>query len=201
VAGAAGAGAEGASVASLSPLTALAVHDALQDLSSRRLFIKWPNDLIIEQKKLVGILVEARRGSAVFGNVLATAPDELFAVIGVGINVKRPAEDAFTGAAWLNEGAVRPLELEEVAAAVIDGVLAHYEAWLAAGRSFAPFAARYRERMALLDEQVCVRTATGALIACGRVEGVDEAGRLLVAGEKGVSAVAAGEVTLRDAEK
>jgi hypothetical protein len=52
--------------------------------------------------------------------------------------------------------------------------------------------------MALLGEWVCVRDATGAELACGTVEGVDNAGHLLLAGNRGPLAVAAGEVTLRD---
>jgi BirA family biotin operon repressor/biotin-[acetyl-CoA-carboxylase] ligase len=193
-----GGGTSGVSLASLSPLTALAVHEALQGLSSRKLFIKWPNDLISDQGKLAGILVEARKGSAVLSGVQGPASDATLAVIGIGINVKRPAGDAFAGAAWLSEGAERRLELEEVAAAVINRVLVHYENWLGVGRSFAPFAARYQEHMALLGEGVCVRDAAGGLVASGEVKGVDEAGQLVVAGELGVVSVAAGEVTLRD---
>jgi BirA family biotin operon repressor/biotin-[acetyl-CoA-carboxylase] ligase len=186
------------SVASLSPLTALAAHDALQGFSSQRLSIKWPNDLVLERGKLAGILVEAKRGGAVFPNAPKVSPKSLFAVIGVGINVNRPTEGAFVDAAYLQEGAGRGLELEEVAAAVIDGILAYHASWLDAGCSFAPFAVEYRRRMALLGVPVCVRSATGMVIASGSVKGVDKQGRLLVAQAQGVVAVAAGEVTLRD---
>jgi BirA family biotin operon repressor/biotin-[acetyl-CoA-carboxylase] ligase len=209
-------GTKNVSLASLSPLTALAVHEALQPFTSAELLIKWPNDLISEQGKLAGILVETRTQSAVFADAAsavssansaqlsgfastrAPAPSGSFVVIGIGVNVKRPVEGAFAGAAWLGEGAERRIELEGVAAAVINSVLSHHAAWLGAGCSFAPFAARYREHMALLGRQVCVRDAAGGLIASGQVEGIDEAGRLVVAGEAGVVPVAAGEVTLRN---
>jgi BirA family biotin operon repressor/biotin-[acetyl-CoA-carboxylase] ligase len=188
-------------MASLSPLTALAVHGALQSFSSRRLFIKWPNDLVSEQGKLAGILVEVRRGDTVFDGARGSLSDSSLsslAVIGVGINVNRPPEGAFAGASYLDEGTGCGLDLEAVAAAAIDGILTCHERWLDGGCCFAPFVAEYRQHMALLGEPVCVRDATGAEMASGSVEGVDDEGQLLVATARGVVTIAAGEVTLRD---
>jgi BirA family biotin operon repressor/biotin-[acetyl-CoA-carboxylase] ligase len=193
-------------MASLSLLTALAVHDALQSFSSRRLLIKWPNDLISEQGKLAGILVEVKRRDTVFYGAQGCSPDSaqdissesFLAVIGVGINVNRPSEGAFAGASYLNDGTTRRADLEAVAASAIDGVLARHERWFGGGRSFAPFMTEYRRHMALLGEPICVRDSVGTVIADGSVEGVDESGRLLIATKQGVVTIAAGEVTLRD---
>ncbi|MDR1014231.1 MAG: hypothetical protein LBL86_04535, partial [Coriobacteriales bacterium] len=118
-------------------------------------------------------------------------------VIGVGINVNRPAEGAFAGAAYLSDELGHALCLEAIAAAALDALLDRYEAWCAAGRSFAPFVPEYREHMALLGEQVCVRDAAGTEVAQGIVQGIDDDARLLLAGPRGTAAVSAGEVTLR----
>jgi BirA family biotin operon repressor/biotin-[acetyl-CoA-carboxylase] ligase len=214
------------SVASLSPLAALAVRGALQPLTSQRISIKWPNDLITEGGKLVGVLVEMKPESRLFAagaqgasgahgvsrghgaskghgasaknGAPSPSPSSVF-VVGVGINVSRPEEGGFDGAAYLEDGAEGVRRLEDVAAAAIDGFLDYRGSWLAAGCSFSPFVAEYHEHMALLGSRVCVRDASGKEVASGVVRGIDDEARLLLAGPQGVvTAVAAGEVTLRD---
>jgi BirA family biotin operon repressor/biotin-[acetyl-CoA-carboxylase] ligase len=90
------------------------------------------------------------------------------------------------------------LPLEDVAAAVINELLGHYEKWREADCSFAPFVADYRARMAFAGEQVCVRDAAGNEVARGAIEGIDDQARLVLTGPQGPIAVVAGEVTLRD---
>lgn len=72
----------------LSLATGLAVQQAVQQTTSIALDIRWPNDLLVGERKLGGILVE----SAVEHGKEATLR---YAVIGVGINVHHasfPAE-------------------------------------------------------------------------------------------------------------
>jgi BirA family biotin operon repressor/biotin-[acetyl-CoA-carboxylase] ligase len=60
----------------LALMTAIAVHDALLDVCSLETDIKWPNDILVNEKKLCGILaetVETSQGRAV--------------VVGIGINL------------------------------------------------------------------------------------------------------------------
>jgi biotin-(acetyl-CoA carboxylase) ligase len=140
-------------------------------------------------------LVETKRGDAFFCEDATTLP---LVIIGIGVNVNRPQEGAFAGAAYLNDATGERLELEAVAAAVINQLFDHCDRWLAAGCSFAPFAAEYRAHMALLGQEVCVRSAQGALIARGTVQGIDNAAQLLLQGPQTMTTVTAGEVTLRD---
>jgi BirA family biotin operon repressor/biotin-[acetyl-CoA-carboxylase] ligase len=61
--------------ASLLPLAVpLAVCEAVESLAPVRCAVKWPNDVWLEERKLAGVLIEAR-------------PREEWAVIGVGLNV------------------------------------------------------------------------------------------------------------------
>lgn len=64
-------------MADITPLTGLAICQALRDYTGLDLKIKWPNDIIIGKKKLVGILTEM---SAEFDAVE-------YIVTGIGINV------------------------------------------------------------------------------------------------------------------
>ncbi|MDQ6950155.1 MAG: biotin--[acetyl-CoA-carboxylase] ligase [Mariprofundales bacterium] len=65
----------------LSLLTALALFDALNLPNSR---LKWPNDLLVDGKKIAGILTEMRTGTATDGTRINAV------VIGIGINLRTP---------------------------------------------------------------------------------------------------------------
>jgi BirA family biotin operon repressor/biotin-[acetyl-CoA-carboxylase] ligase len=205
-----------ASLASLSPLTALAAWEATHAFAADELRIKWPNDLISARGKLAGILVESKR-DVTPGSDTPDVPDALpvsrVAVIGVGVNVNRPGQGAPVTGAYLNDrsnefgelvgtvgtgSSCDQLSLEDVAAAVINELLGHYERWRAAACSFASFAADYRVHMALVGEEVCVRDVAGNELARGIIEGIDDRARLTLTGSQGSTAVVAGEVTLRD---
>ena len=58
----------------------LAVCEAAESVAPVRCRVKWPNDVWIDERKVAGVLVEAR-------------PDEGWAVIGVGVNVAVAPED------------------------------------------------------------------------------------------------------------
>jgi BirA family transcriptional regulator, biotin operon repressor / biotin---[acetyl-CoA-carboxylase] ligase len=70
-----------AHAAPLLPLAVpVAVCEAAESVAPVRCQVKWPNDVWIDERKVAGILVEAR-------------PDEGWAVIGVGLNVAIPQDD------------------------------------------------------------------------------------------------------------
>ena len=64
----------------LTLVMAYAVAQAIHDVMDLPCLIKWPNDIVVNQKKVCGILTEMNVGKAGIENV----------VIGVGINVNRP---------------------------------------------------------------------------------------------------------------
>lgn len=65
------------------PLTlgcALAVADAVENVTGAKAEIRWPNDLLVNEKKFCGILLESS----------AEATRIQYAVLGIGINVNQP---------------------------------------------------------------------------------------------------------------
>jgi len=79
----------------LSFVAALAIYDSAKDLlpANSPLEVKWPNDLLLENKKLAGILIETIPGPDKAVTTLA---------IGCGVNLNHaPAQTAY-GATWLN---------------------------------------------------------------------------------------------------
>lgn len=58
-------------------LVSLALHDTLRICFEARTYIKWPNDILIDDKKIAGILIETTLAGETIKN----------AVIGIGINI------------------------------------------------------------------------------------------------------------------
>ncbi|MFM2000363.1 MAG: hypothetical protein RL204_2310, partial [Bacteroidota bacterium] len=63
----------------LSRITALAIREAMEALTDKDVFIKWPNDIIVEGKKICGILIENNWSDFKIQS----------AIIGFGINVNQ----------------------------------------------------------------------------------------------------------------
>lgn len=176
----------------LTMLCSLAVCDAVEEMTGLRLALKWPNDLLLEGRKVGGILTEG----AFVGGRLAHA------VVGVGLNVNvefgAPEEGADAQElANLGEEATslmcrlgRPVDRNALLLAILEGVDDRY--WrLAEGERFH---GEWSRRLATLGQRV--RVQAGAETLLGVAEGVDEGGALLLRGEDGeVRRILAGDVT------
>jgi BirA family biotin operon repressor/biotin-[acetyl-CoA-carboxylase] ligase len=127
--------------------------------------IKWPNDIWIDRRKLAGILVEAR-------------PQEGWAVLGVGVNVREAPDIEHSISLG---GAIGVEEL-------LERLLLTLDAWL--NRPLPEVLAAWRSRDALFGQPV--RWENGS----GKGAGIDEAGALLVDTDSGRVALDAGEVHL-----
>jgi BirA family transcriptional regulator, biotin operon repressor / biotin---[acetyl-CoA-carboxylase] ligase len=154
---------------------AVGVADVVAEhLADRDVAIKWPNDVLVDGRKVAGILAEGR-------------PQEGWAVLGIGINVaidvsSLPEELRATAATM----GLEPAGVETVLA----GLLAALEGRLEEDR--ATVLAAWRERDALRGRDVA--WAAGS----GRAAGVDGSGRLVVdLPGGGRAALDAGEVHLQ----
>ena len=171
-------------VASLALAAALGIAEGLEALGVVPT-VKWPNDVLAGGGKVAGVLLE----------MSAEADRVDWVVIGVGVNVRRPADlDArAAGATYLRD--VADDSVPAVVAALLDGIASAYRRWVDGG--FPALQNGYESRLALLGAPVRVSGLDGVVRAEGIARGVDDQGRLLVESERGVVAVVAGEVTLR----
>lgn len=134
--------------------------------------MKWPNDVLLDGRKIAGILVEGR-------------PQEGWAVLGIGVNVALARQDfppelqSTAGTLGLEPEAIEP---------TLQRLLAQLELWLPAEEE--SVLAAVREKDALLGAQVS--WAGGE----GRAGGIDGEGRLVVITDAGHVALDAGEVHL-----
>jgi BirA family biotin operon repressor/biotin-[acetyl-CoA-carboxylase] ligase len=169
------------------PLAAgLATAEAASDFSvDARL--KWPNDVVVADRKLAGILVEGLSGA---GGLEA-------AVIGIGLNVgldpaSLPGDlrDRVTSLAALAE---RPVAVTDAAAAVLARLRVWYDRL---AREGAPrVLAAWRERSVPWWGRP-VEARSGGSILRGTAQGLDERGALLLDLEDGSRvAVVSGEVS------
>ncbi len=172
-------------VAPLALVIALGIARGLAEHLRVDVGLKWPNDVQLSRGKLSGVLLE-----------MAAESDRVdWVVVGVGLNVRCPAELKRPAVAALDD-AVPGLRIAPAVAAALEGIAATYAEWTASG--FAPMRAEYESRSTLVGRAVTVSDMTGAVCASGTVMGIDDNGRLLVATLGGVEAISAGEVTLRE---
>ncbi len=168
-------------VSALALALGLALRDAVLPLINSAPEIKWPNDLLVNGKKLAGVLVESQLQG-----------DQLQAVVvGVGLNVATsefPEEIAATATSLALLGAAR-LEREALLFELLDAIAARVNAYQTAGIS--GILAELNAADALRGKRVRVEGATGV----GR--GLDDQGRLLIEDEQQkVHAVLSGTVEL-----
>jgi BirA family transcriptional regulator, biotin operon repressor / biotin---[acetyl-CoA-carboxylase] ligase len=162
---------------------------ALKELNLQGLQLKWPNDLLVQGKKLGGVLIELRAETA----------GPAFVVIGIGLNVALGEhalqEIAASGipATDLQRAGLAGAGRNAVAAAVIGQCVAGLLEFEQG--SLKPFIGDWRQADALEGKAVNVSGADG--VASGMARGIDVHGALLLETRAGVQRFIAGDVTVR----
>ena len=169
--------------AQLGFVAALGLGDALDSIAELgpRLRYKWPNDLLLDGRKLAGILLESE--TAASGRVG-------FVVIGAGVNLaSSPAQTEYPSIslAAIGVATVCPSRL-------LEAFVREFDRWLACWREegFAPVREAWLARASGIGEDIRVRLER--MILTGRFVDLDETGALLLDGVDGPRRVAAGDV-------
>jgi BirA family transcriptional regulator, biotin operon repressor / biotin---[acetyl-CoA-carboxylase] ligase len=133
----------------LSLVGGLAVADALVAVASVPARIRWPNDLLVDGRKVCGILAEASSDS-----VGAGAGRLHHVILGIGVNLAQTAfpEALADRATSLRLVTGRAPEAAAVLAAVLEQLARHYDVWRAGG--FAALRAAWLERSTLPGQTV-----------------------------------------------
>jgi BirA family biotin operon repressor/biotin-[acetyl-CoA-carboxylase] ligase len=160
----------------LSLVTGVAVADAVERALGLSAQIKWPNDVLVNRKKVAGILAEAR-GPAV--------------VVGIGINVNQtreelpPASPAPAASLFTIDGVER--DRAPILADVLARLEHHYTAWRERGLDGVYIDLGSRDF--LRGREISVDGVAGKAIQ------IDRRGRLEVETAEGTRTVESGEVT------
>ena len=167
-------------------VASLALYDALVAVTGRpeAFALKWPNDVLLRDQKLAGILLE-------------TLGPHL--VIGIGVNLV-----AAPGRAEVEAGAVPPVCLKDALGveiapeAFLDALAAAYAPLETQFTQFgfAPIRQAWLARAARLGEPITARTVRDT--SRGTFEDVDAAGNLVLRTAQGPLAIAAADVYFDD---
>jgi len=177
--------------AQITLLAGVAAATALRRLyQTDRIFIKWPNDLLIGSKKISGILSEMR---------LSEQGDIDYIVVGIGVNVNLPA-GTFTRelrdtAVSLNFATGKKNSCNEVLNGILEEMTALYEPWQRRGaEAILPM---WRDLNCTLARDVIVKDEDKIIFA-GRAVSISDTGALEVQNEAGsIRRFDFGEVSIR----
>ena len=172
-----------AAAAQLGFVAALGLGEALAALTGGGLPIryKWPNDLLVDGRKIAGILLESE---------IAASGTVEFVVVGVGVNlVSKPdgVEYPATSLAEAGNAGIAPSLL-------LQAFVRHFDDWVRRWRAqgFGPVRSAWLARASGLGEPIRVRLDRATL--AGRFLDLDPEGALLLDAAGGCRRIAAGEV-------
>lgn len=156
-----------ADAAKITLLSAVAICEALSRSTELNIHIKWPNDLLINNKKVAGILTE-----------LSAEMDRVrFMVIGAGVNVNTSVKQLPDSATSLKHETGKNFSR----VALIQEILFSIEHWyeILNKNGFAPVIQRWRDLSSTLGKKVTVGNVKGKAVD------LDEHGGLIIQNESG----------------
>lgn len=165
-------------------LTGIAVYEALRTTADVETVLKWPNDVLVGDRKLAGILVER-----------VETPTGPAAVVGVGLNVSLAASELpVPTATSLAIEHASTLDRSVIVRSLMRTFEPLYRAWAAAeGDPGQGMLASYVRRCSTVGRQVRVQLPDGSTLA-GTAEAVNADGQLVVADGMSRRALSAGDV-------
>jgi BirA family biotin operon repressor/biotin-[acetyl-CoA-carboxylase] ligase len=172
----------------LSLLAGVALAGSVSRIGELEAALKWPNDLLVAERKCAGILAETvpTAGGGRPGAV----------VVGIGLNVTLRADELpYPEATSLRLAGATCTDRDPLLRALLRGFAEWYARWRGAGGDPEASGLReaYLDRCATLGQRVRVSLPDGTSIT-GLATDVDADGRLVVCDGDRVSAVAAGDV-------
>ena len=178
-------------VAQVTLLAGVAVVKALRKLyATDAIMIKWPNDLLLNGKKICGILSEMQLNEN--GSID-------YAIVGIGVNVDLKPQDfpeeLRNTAASLNLSFGKNYTCTEVLDNILQEFASLYQKWLVEGASV--ILEPWKELNCTLNRKVFVKD-NDEVIFSGEVVAINEEGAIIVRNEEGESqSFDFGEISIR----
>lgn len=167
--------------------TALATVEAIREVTNLDCQIKWPNDIVVNGKKICGILTEMGTEGTSIG----------YLVVGIGINVNTehfPEEIQDVASSLKIEGR-QAYSREDIIVELLNRMEYYYEEFVKDG-NLRRLVKTYNSL--LINKGKKVKIVGNASTETGEALGIDDTGRLLVRMEDGEErAIVSGEVSVR----
>ena len=180
----------------LSLAIAISVLESLQDLTftknletPQKLGIKWPNDIIYDQQKLGGILIEFSPQSLQTRSCSAV-------VIGIGVNASMPPNISGINQVWTDIQKItqQTVDRSVLAGTLLDGIIKGIILFEEQG--FLPFVEKWYEYDLTFGKKVSVITHDKTILGVGR--GINDQGHFLLETENGtIERFMSGDVSIR----
>jgi BirA family biotin operon repressor/biotin-[acetyl-CoA-carboxylase] ligase len=172
----------------LSLVMSLAVIKTLNQQGVRKgLFVKWPNDLLYENKKIAGSLIE----------IQAETHGMCHAVIGVGINVNLLQDEGCQSISrpWtsISEILKSHIDRNTLCASLMNHLIDYLQRFDQEG--FVPFIKEWQQVDCLVGQWITLKHVNETFV--GRVRGINSDGHLLLEREDGeIQAFSSGDTSL-----
>lgn len=164
-------------------VSAVAAVKAIREITGLKALIRWPNDILVNKKKVCGILTEMK----------AEQDRVNFIIVGIGINVNTAEKDLPPEATSLKEELGRDVSRIELAKALLRQLEHYYELFKKKG--FEPIIDEWHNFSGILGSRVKV-VCQGREIE-GQVQDVDKTGALIVRLDTGLQErILAGDIRL-----
>jgi len=133
---------------------------------------KWPNDILIQEQKIAGILIETESKTGQTADAC---------IIGIGINVHTPPSHPTYPVTALTCHTKGYIALDSLLSALLDKINHYYHIWQHEG--FAPIHHAWEEHAYSLGQNMAIRV--GNKEAIGQFIGINQEGALLLKKEDG----------------
>lgn len=155
-------------------IAAVAVAEAIQDVTGLTPEIKWPNDLLMNGKKITGILTELQADADRIRSI----------IIGIGMNVNQQAfpaelEDIATSLA-IEKG--ETISRAKLVQAILKNIEIYYKEYVENG--FASIKQKWESFAVSIGRHITARTVNGSIR--GKAIGITEEGVLKLQDEEGI---------------
>lgn len=165
----------------LLPLSiAMAIVTTLENLGLRQVQVKWPNDVLVQGKKIAGILIETQ----------PINDEEVAVVVGIGLNYKMPVQkilkregmDVFSEITDINheievQAAAREMDRTGVAALLLQNTIDVMQGYLSEPEHYLE---RFRTRYDYCNEKCVDILLDNQQVLSGVAQGVNDNAELLV---------------------
>jgi len=165
--------------APLSLIIALLISEAMDSVSGQKINVglKWPNDLLINKKKICGILIESEINA-----------DEVEFIVGIGINYSLPKKKAW----WGEIGELADiLPREKLINNILRGIIRYLE------NGYENWKTEWEKRCMHMDIELKVVSNNQHDIETGTFKGINQEGRMLLQTESGLKLISSGECSIK----
>lgn len=173
-----------AKLSELSFVTALAVGETIKSLipNDNIICYKWPNDVLVNQYKIAGILLEALEANRL---------NFTWLIIGIGINIKSFPPNTQTPATCLNEFSKANIDYEQVQLRLCSRFQTYFQIWKEQG--FSPIRQLWLKNAASHGKMINILNGSETLT--GKFIDLDSQGRLVIETKSGeIINILAGDV-------